>query len=507
MLKCFYILFLLVVLLNKAYTQEPDIPLLDSVSVADPLTGSVYISWFPCDSTDVAKYVIFRKMSNGNWDSIATVMIPSTFYIDNIYVPLAASNYHPELYRILAIDSAGFRSPMTLTSPIDMHHNTIYVFPYLDSVNCKMAIKLKWNKYVYWSENVNHYTIYVNINSTTWDSLSSVDGNSSEFYHQSITDNTYYCYFIRAVSNSGRTSTSNQTCFYTNLPDFPSFINADYASVTTAQRIEISFTLDTSAIVKKNYILYRSDSEFGSYLQIASYNNYTALNLIYTDNVDITKNWYYKLAAIDQCGNTVLESNIARNITVNATSNDDLTEFIKWDAYFNWLGGVETYNMYRIVDDSSPMLISSTVIDTFFTDDVSDYAVNRTGVSGKFCYYIEAIETDSNPYGIKGKSNSNVVCLAQPPIVYIPNSFTPNGDAINSEFLPIVSFVSSEKYQFKIFDRWGFKIFETNNPLKGWNGKINGRKVPAGTYVYKLSYLEANNEIKEKTGLVYLFYP
>ena len=153
------------------------------------------------------------------------------------------------------------------------------------------------------------------------------------------------------------------------------------------------------------------------------------------------------------------------------------------------------------------MLISSTVIDTFFTDDVSDYAVNRTGVSGKFCYYSEAIETDSNPYGIKGKSNSNVVCLAQPPIVYIPNSFTPNGDAINSEFLPIVSFVSSEKYQFKIFDRWGFKIFETNNPLKGWNGKINGRKVPAGTYVYKLSYLEANNEIKEKTGLVYLFYP
>jgi len=507
MIKCFYILFLLVVLLNKAYTQEPDIPLLDSVSVADSLTGSVYISWFPCDSPDVAKYIIFREI-NMNWEAIDTVLAPSTFYIDNggNYPPIAA-NYHPELYRISAIDSAGNSSPMTLTSPIDMHHNTMYVFPYLDSVNCKMAIKLKWNKYIYWSENVNHYTIYVNINSTTWDSLSSVDGNTSEFYHQSITDNTYYCYFIRAVSNSGRTSTSNQTCFYTNLPDFPSFINADYASVTTAQRIEISFTLDTSAIVIKNYILYRSDSEFGSYLQIASYNNYTALNLIYTDNVDVTKNWYYKLAAIDQCGNSVIESNLARNISVNVTSNDDLTEFIKWDTYFNWLGGVEIYNIYRIVDDSSPMLISSTVIDTFFTDALSDYAVNRTGVSGKFCYYIEAIETDSNPYGIKGKSNSNVVCLTQPPIVYIPNSFTPNGDAINSEFLPIVSFVSSEKYQFKIFDRWGFKIFETNNPLKGWDGKINGRKVPAGTYVYKLSYLEANNEIKEKTGLVYLFYP
>ena len=87
----------------------------------------------------------------------------------------------------------------------------------------------------------------------------------------------------------------------------------------------------------------------------------------------------------------------------------------------------------------------------------------------------------------------------------IPNSFTPNGDNHNDTLYVYGKYIKT--MQFSIFDRWGFKIFETNNQLKGWDGKINGRKVPAGTYVYKLSYLEANNEIKEKTGLVYLFYP
>ncbi len=508
MYKFVIILFLFFVFSDKLFAQAPpDTPVLDSVSVANPATGSVYVSWFPCDSPNVTGYVIFRKILM-LWQRIDTVLAPATSYLDvGVYYPVAA-NYHPELYRMAAfrIDASGkpIESPMTDSSK---YHNTIYVFPYLDSTNCQWSIKLRWNKYVNWTENVNHYTIYVNINNTTWDSLSSVNGNTSEFYHQNITDSTFYCYFIRAVSETGRTSTSNQTCFFTNLPNYPSFINADYATVTNNQNIKISFTLDTVANIVKNYKLYRAESLNGTYSEIASYDNYTALNLVYIDNVDVTKNWFYKLVAVDQCGNAVIESNIARNITVNVTSNEDITEFVNWNSYYNWLGGVEYYNIYRIVDGSSPLLISSTIADTFFIDDVSDYAVNRTGASGKFCYYIEAVETDNNPYGIKGTSISNISCSNQPSIVYIPNTFTPNDDALNSEFLPIASFVNPEKYQFKIFDRWGIKIFETSNPLKGWNGKINGNKVPAGTYVYTLSYINSNEETTDKKGLVFLYYP
>lgn len=483
----------------------PDTPILDSVSVENQLTGSVYVSWFPCDSADVAGYVIYRQnIYTLLWNAIVTVPAPATSYIDIGGIPIVAANFHKEKYRIAAIDDSSNISPMTDSS---QYHNTIYVFPYRDSTDCLMSVRLEWNKYVNWTEGVNEYKIYVSENYGPWTLLSSVPGSSRVYYHQNILNNTYYCYYIRAVSNNGRTSTSNKTCCNYSLPVFPSFINADYASVIYNNKVEVSFTLDTTAIVKKNYKLYRAESISGAYSEIATFNNYTALNLVYNDNVDVTRNWFYKLAAIDQCGNIVLESNIARNITVNVISNDDITEFIKWTPYGNWLGGVEHYNIFRITDENPPILAGTTISDTTFIDDVSDYALNRTGVSGKFCYYIEAVETDFNPHAIKGISISNIGCSNQPSIVYIPNSFTPNGDVLNSEFLPIVSFINPEKYQFEIFDRWGKKIFETKNQLKGWNGKINGNKVPSGTYVYKLSYLNSSEKLQEKTGLVLLYYP
>ncbi len=480
----------------------PDTPEIDSVSVYDPVTGAVIISWFPCDSADVASYVIYRSVSTV-WQQVAIIPAPATFYIDNA----AAGNYHPELYRIAAKDFAGNISPMTPIVPVDMHHNTIYVFPYQDSVNCQMAIRLSWNKYVYWSEGVLEYRIYVSENYGAWNYLTTVPGNTSIYFHDTVNDNTSYCYFVRAISNSGRTSTSNQTCFYTNLPNLPQYINADYATVANGDRIKLSFTVDSVADVR-NYRLYRSESISGTYSVIGTFQNYVYSKLTYFDNVDVNKKWFYKLSAFNQCGDDVIESNLARNMTVHVVSNDDLTELVSWDRYQDWLGGIESYNVYRVVDNW-PAVLAGTVVngDTVFLDDITDYAVNRIGASGNFCYYIEAVEGNTNPYGIKGTSISNQNCSVQFDRVFIPNSFTPNGDDLNAYFLPIVTFVRENKYEFMVFDRWGNKIFETNDRLKGWDGKINGNSVQTGTYIYFLKYFSSKDELKEKTGHIYLFYP
>ena len=307
MFRFLSILFLLL-LARSASSQDitpPDTPVLDSVSLLNPLdlnSGKVIVSWFPCDSADVANYVIYRSISMV-WQQIAVVPSPATSYID----VTAAGNFQVEAYRIAATDEVNNISPMTLNA---QYHNTIHPFPYQDSANCQMAIKLEWGKYVYWSEGVNEYNIYFSENYGPWTLLSTVTGNTSVFYHQTINDNTSYCYIVRAVSNSGRTSTSSQTCFFTNLPDYPHFINADYASVVSDNRIEVSFTLDTLFNVKKNYKLLRAEGSDGTFIQIANYNNYTSLNLIYYDNVDATKSWYYKLVAVDLCGNFVVQSNI-----------------------------------------------------------------------------------------------------------------------------------------------------------------------------------------------------
>jgi hypothetical protein len=212
-MKILLLSFCMLVITSFSIAQSRTLctPVLDSVSVASPVNGHVYIGWHPCDSAMVAGYYIYRRQSNGLWPKIATVLAPATSYLDTS----AAANFHPESYRIAVYDEANNVSD---TTPVNLYQNTIYVFPYLDSINNHVALRLQWNKYINWPDEVKEYQIYININNTIWDSLSSVNGNTFEFYHQNIMDSTLYCYFIRAVSNSGHTSTSIQTCVYTNLP-------------------------------------------------------------------------------------------------------------------------------------------------------------------------------------------------------------------------------------------------------------------------------------------------
>ena len=93
-------------------------------------------------------------------------------------------------------------------------------------------------------------------------------------------------------------------------------------------------------------------------------------------------------------------------------------------------------------------------------------------------------------------SNANGSCpdtayatLAVSPelLIWIPNAFTPNDDLKNDIFLPVFSDPSYiEYYDFKIFDRWGNLIFDTKNPLLGWDGSLNGVDVQIDSYVFRI---------------------
>jgi gliding motility-associated-like protein len=80
------------------------------------------------------------------------------------------------------------------------------------------------------------------------------------------------------------------------------------------------------------------------------------------------------------------------------------------------------------------------------------------------------------------------------------NVFTPNGDKLNDEFL--VHIENVERFYLKIFNRWGEKVFETQDPTLGWNGLMNntGIILPTSTYFYILTYkfnCQENEEIVE----------
>ncbi len=89
---------------------------------------------------------------------------------------------------------------------------------------------------------------------------------------------------------------------------------------------------------------------------------------------------------------------------------------------------------------------------------------------------------------------------------YIPNAFSPTADGMNDVFNGHGIGYKTDDFDLYIFDRWGEKIFFTNNPEQGWDGKVNGKgKVcSGGIYVYKIRVVDLGNIEHRYVGSVML---
>jgi gliding motility-associated-like protein len=89
---------------------------------------------------------------------------------------------------------------------------------------------------------------------------------------------------------------------------------------------------------------------------------------------------------------------------------------------------------------------------------------------------------------------------------YIPNCFTPNGDGNNEMFFGEGTYIKT--FHILIFDRWGNKIYESNDVTKGWDGKVqggsSGKLVEEDVYVWKIEIEDTNSKIHKYMGRVTL---
>ncbi|NND94328.1 MAG: hypothetical protein HKN45_05640, partial [Flavobacteriales bacterium] len=99
--------------------------------------------------------------------------------------------------------------------------------------------------------------------------------------------------------------------------------------------------------------------------------------------------------------------------------------------------------------------------------------------------YIICLEATSSKAGCKNTFCMEVEILGDLS-VYIPNSFSPNGDGLNDEFGPEILNADLRFYTFDIYDRGGSKVFSTNDVNEWWNGtEMNlGRESRSGLYNY-----------------------
>jgi gliding motility-associated-like protein len=152
-------------------------------------------------------------------------------------------------------------------------------------------------------------------------------------------------------------------------------------------------------------------------------------------------------------------------------------------------------NKPRLAKTDTSVFLNQRDLDNYFFEynkifpDTVSYFVELTAISPEGCQARDTLEVlVVNIYNL---------------IVY--NVFTPNGDGVNDRF--VVENEGVKEYRISIFDRWGNRVFFTQNPMEHWDGTRNNdgvTKMQEGAYFYYLEGRFNNDRQFQRSGNVTL---
>lgn len=124
------------------------------------------------------------------------------------------------------------------------------------------------------------------------------------------------------------------------------------------------------------------------------------------------------------------------------------------------------------------------------------------GIGGQ--YVVQLIVTDAN--GCIDEV-SGIIDIDDIFNIFIPNSFTPNGDGINEVFFVAGSDIDESRFSIQVFNRWGHVVFESKDPNAVWTGndQLGEYFVPNGIYNYRCVVVSESTGVrKEMDGFINL---
>ncbi|MEP7264807.1 MAG: gliding motility-associated C-terminal domain-containing protein [Bacteroidota bacterium] len=292
---------------------------------------------------------------------------------------------------------------------------------------------------------------------------------------------------ISGIDNSGMTffakldnnyhSNCNMQAFPIIISTYPATLNFSATNVTSYQFNEYVelYPVDTFSIHVFPYCNVSKTLELGNDTSVCNgttvnlYNHTTDIFQYYywstgetTSSITVSDSGIYILTAKDECDEVVLTDSISVHIlkTPNAELGPDF---------------VLCENENRIVktascDSCSYSWNTGSITDTIVVQQAGFYIVTVTENSG--CTASDEIEI------LQSKCECSI---------YIPKAFTPNKDNKNEVFQSY-NYCDLHEYKLIIFNRWGQKIFSTDNPQSFWDGTFNNKEAPSDVYVYSLEY-------------------
>jgi gliding motility-associated-like protein len=131
--------------------------------------------------------------------------------------------------------------------------------------------------------------------------------------------------------------------------------------------------------------------------------------------------------------------------------------------------------------------VNATEFQWFFGDGTeSDFVSTKHTYDSIGCYQVVLVVSAQD-----GCTDTavQVVCVKDELLIYVPNTFTPDGDGLNDIFLPVLTAgYRPGTYEFAIYNRWGERFFYTEDVDQGWDGTFKGNEVQVGTYTYTIKF-------------------
>jgi gliding motility-associated-like protein len=123
----------------------------------------------------------------------------------------------------------------------------------------------------------------------------------------------------------------------------------------------------------------------------------------------------------------------------------------------------------------------------FNYDKETEYIIKITSSGG--CQIVDTVL-------VKMRANSSTSCNSD---ILVPKGWSPNGDGHNDKLFPLTVCVKEIKY-FRIFNRWGKLMFETNVMNNGWDGMFNGQPQVMDVYTWTVEAVGEDGRYIKRTG-------
>lgn len=165
---------------------------------------------------------------------------------------------------------------------------------------------------------------------------------------------------------------------------------------------------------------------------------------------------------------------------------------------------VNAGNDTTIFRDTYAQLHGTTPLTNYFWNPSSwlddAFALNTSASPPQTTWY-ELFAIDQ--YGCINK-DSILITVISNTVLNIPSAFSPNGDGVNDVFRIVGPLNIARLKTFAIYNRWGEKIFTTENINQGWDGTFQGKQQPIGVYIWMLDAESIDGEDISRKGNVTL---